>query len=288
MPLRKGMVGMDKRFLRFVGWTLLFFGGAWVLFCIPAVFSTPPPEPYLWMAAPSVPLLVLGVWLLRADAPSRGRRPARPARPRRKSPLPALPPSPAEERRQLLEQAKALAADDPALLARLERALDAFPRRLLVKISDGRRLPYVRDAQVDEVRQLIYQFEDCFLVPAEVDLAAALDAWLDIRATAQLSPDIAWYFSRQGYHGGRPRFLLCDAAQPDRSTGGRQALLRRCSACEAMLMLDLGGGYYQELVSGKRYKLGIGGTWPGLADDAATYGELRWIEAEAPAARPAE
>ena len=44
------------------------------------------------------------------------------------------------------------------------------------------------------------------------------------------------------------------------------------------LMLDLGDGYYQNLLTGEFYKLAVGSTWPGSADDAATYGELCWTK----------
>ena len=44
------------------------------------------------------------------------------------------------------------------------------------------------------------------------------------------------------------------------------------------LMLDLGDGYYQSLLTGEFYKLAVGTTWPGSADDAATYGELCWTK----------
>ena len=290
---------MEKRFLRFIGGVLLFCGVAWVLICALVVFSVPLAAPYLMLAVPGVPLFVLGAWLWRRAGAVRGKQPANPPaiRPlrehtRRKTPVSAPTPpqrrkpqqSEEAERRQLLEQAKALAADDPALLVRLERALDAFPHKILEPICRGSVPAYVRDpdVQVDKIRQNLYQFEDCFVVPADVDLAAALDAWLDIRATAHLSPEITRYFRQYGYHGGRPRFLLRDAAQPDRSTGGRQALLQRCKEYEVMLMLDLKGGCYRDLVSGKYYKLGIGVTYPGMADDAATYGELRWSDTEAP------
>lgn len=292
---------MEKRFLRFIGGVLLFCGAAWVLICALVVFSVPLAAPYLMLAVPGVPLLVLGAWLWRRAGAVRGKASASPPaarpqqeQPHRKRPR-CAPPQPRRserqqsaeaERRRLLEQAKIPAADDPALLARLERALDAFPRKILEPIPYpySRRLAYVRDpdVQVDEIRQNLYQFEDCFVVPADVDLAAALDVWLDIRATAHLSPEITRYFRWHGYHGGRPRFLLRDAAQPDRSTGGRQALLQRCKEYEVMLMLDLKGGYYRDLVSGRYYKLSIGMTYPGMADDAATYGELRWSETEAP------
>ena len=291
---------MEKRFLRFVGGALLFCSAAWVLICALVAFSAPLPAPCLMLAAPGVPLLVLGAWLWRRAGAVRDNPPAaRPPRERtrRKTPVSAPPPprrrtpqqSEETERRRLLEQAKATAADDPALLARLERALDAFPRKILEPICRGSVPAYVRDpdVQVDEIRQRLYQFEDCFVVPADVDLAAALDAWLDIRATAHLSPEITWYFRQHGYHGGRPRFLVRDAAQPDRSTGGRQALLQRCKEYKVMLMLDLKGGYYRDLVSGRYYKLSIGTTCPGMADDAATYGVLRWSETEAPAPREA-
>lgn len=290
---------MEKRFLRFIGGVLLFCSAAWVLICALVVFSVPLAAPYLMLAVPGVPLLVLGAWLWRRTGAVRGKASASPPaarpqqeQPHRKRPR-CAPPQPRRserqqsaeaERRRLLEQAKIPAADDPALLARLERALDAFPRKILEPICRGSVPAYVRDpdVQVDEIRQNLYQFEDCFVVPADVDLAAALDVWLDIRATAHLSPEITQYFRQHGYHGGCPRFLLRDAAQPDRSTGGRQALLQRCKECEVMLMLDLKGGYYRDLVSGRYYKLSIGMTYPGMADDAATYGELRWSETEAP------
>ena len=72
--------------------------------------------------------------------------------------------------------------------------------------------------------------------------------------------------------------IVLPSAQLDRSIGGKEALLQRCQEYKVSLMLDLGDGYYQNLLTGEFYKLAVGSTWPGSADDAATYGELCWTK----------
>ena len=69
---------MEKRFLRFVGGALLFCSAAWVLICALVAFSAPLPAPCLMLAAPGVPLLVLGAWLCRRAGAVRGKPPASP------------------------------------------------------------------------------------------------------------------------------------------------------------------------------------------------------------------
>ena len=140
----------------------------------------------------------------------------------------------------------------------------------------GARPNYARDTEVDEVS---WDW-DCFAVSAAADLNEILDIWLDIRAAAELSSELPWHFLDYYYRGGRPVFILDDAAQPDRSACGKEALLRRCQECGALLMLDLGSGYYKNLLTDEFYKLAVGVTWPGSADDAATYGKLCWEKTE--------
>ena len=53
-------------------------------------------------------------------------------------------------------------------------------------------------------------------------------------------------------------------------------------------MLDLGDGYYQNLNTGKFNVLEVGVTWPGSADDAATYGRLEWQEVPPLPSRPVQ
>lgn len=168
---------------------------------------------------------------------------------------------------------------EPDSRLRLERAVDAFFCRMFW----GVRPQYVKELNVDDV----FPVRDCFAVSAEADLNDVLDTWQEIRAAANLSPEIAWYFRELDYHGGAPAFLLDDASQLERSTGGKSALIRRCQEYGASFMLNLGDGYYQSLPDGSFYKLAVGETEPGSADDAATYGKLDWMKiGPLPAAPP--
>ena len=168
---------------------------------------------------------------------------------------------------------------EPDSRLRLERAVDAFFCRMFW----GVRPQYVKELNVDDV----FPVRDCFVVSAEADLNDVLDTWQEIRAAANLSPEIAWYFRELDYHGGAPTFLLDDASQLERSTGGKSALIRRCQEYGASFMLNLGDGYYQSLPDGSFYKLAVGETEPGSADDAATYGKLDWMKiGPLPAAPP--
>ena len=168
---------------------------------------------------------------------------------------------------------------EPDSRLRLERAVDAFFCRMFW----GVRPQYVKELNVDDV----FPVRDCFAVSAEADINDVLDTWQEIRAAANLSPEIAWYFRELDYHGGAPTFLLDDASQLERSTGGKSALIRRCQEYGASFMLNLGDGYYQSLPDGSFYKLAVGETEPGSADDAATYGKLDWMKiGPLPAAPP--
>ena len=168
---------------------------------------------------------------------------------------------------------------EPDSRLRLERAVDAFFCRMFW----GVRPQYVKELNVDDV----FPVRDCFAVSAEADLNDVLDTWQEIRAAANLSPEIAWYFRELDYHGGAPTFLLDDASQLERSTGGKSALIRRCQEYGASFMLNLGDGYYQSLPDGSFYKLAVGATEAGSADDAATYGKLDWMKiGPLPAAPP--
>ena len=179
-------------------------------------------------------------------------------------------------RQKLLALAQTL---EPDSRLRLERAVDAFFCRMFW----GVRPQYVKELNVDDV----FPVRDCFAVSAEADLNDVLDTWQEIRAAANLSPEIAWYFRELDYHGGAPTFLLDDASQLERSTGGKSALIRRCQEYGASFMLNLGDGYYQSLPDGSFYKLAVGDTEPGSADDAATYGKLDWMKiGPLPAAPP--
>ena len=159
---------------------------------------------------------------------------------------------------------------EPDSRLRLERAVDA----LFCRMFWGVRPQYVKELNVDDV----FPVRDCFAVSAEADLNDVLDTWQEIRAAANLSPEIAWYFRELDYHGGDPTFLLDDASQLERSTGGKSALIRRCQEYGASFMLNLGDGYYQSLPDGSFYKLAVGATEAGSADDAATYGKLDWMK----------
>lgn len=179
-------------------------------------------------------------------------------------------------RQKLLALAQTL---EPDSRLRLERAVDAFFCRMFW----GVRPQYVKELNVDDV----FPVRDCFAVSAEADLNDVLDTWQEIRAAANLSPEIAWYFRELDYHGGAPTFLLDDASQLERSTGGKSALIRRCQEYGASFMLNLGDGYYQSLPDGSFYKLAVGETEPGSADDAATHGKLDWMKiGPLPAAPP--
>ena len=179
-------------------------------------------------------------------------------------------------RQKLLALAQTL---EPDSRIRLERAVDALFCRMFWSV----RPQYVKELNVDDV----FPVRDCFAVSAEADLNDVLDTWQEIRAAANLSPEIAWYFRELDYHGGAPTFLLDDASQLERSTGGKSALIRRCQEYGASFMLNLGDGYYQSLPDGSFYKLAVGETEPGSADDAATYGKLDWMKiGPLPAAPP--
>ena len=67
-----------------------------------------------------------------------------------------------------------------------------------------------------------------------------------------------------------------------------EALLRRCREHRITLMLNLGDGYYQNLKTGKFFAYEVGTTWPGSADDAATYGRLEWNSVPPLPPRPAQ
>ena len=180
-------------------------------------------------------------------------------------------------RQKLLALAQTL---EPDSRLRLERAVSALFCRMFRSV---RRPQYVKEINVDDV----FPVRDCFAVSAEADLNEVLDAWQEIRAAANLSPEIAGYFRELDYHGGAPAFLLDDASQPERSTGGKEALIQRCQEYRASFMLHLGDGYYQSLPDGAFYKLAVGETEPGSADDAATYGKLDWMKVgPLPAAPP--
>ena len=172
-----------------------------------------------------------------------------------------------QKRQKLLAYARTM---EPDTRSRLERASDAFFHRMLWGVQPK----YVKEPGVDDVSTVW----NCFAVSIDADLNEVLDVWLDIRATASLSPDVFPYFRSHYYKGSAPTFILDDAAQLDRSTVGKAALLKRCQEYKVSLMLDLGDGYYQSLLTGEFYKLAVGTTWPGSADDAATYGELCWTK----------
>ena len=172
-----------------------------------------------------------------------------------------------QKRQKLLAYARTL---EPDTRSRLERASDAFFHRMLWGVQPK----YVKGPGVDDVSTVW----NCFAVSIDADLNEVLDVWLDIRATASLSSDVFPYFRSHYYKGSASTFILDDAAQLDRSIGGKEVLLQRCQEYKVSLMLDLGDGYYQNLLTGEFYKLAVGSTWPGSADDAATYGELCWTK----------
>ena len=268
-----------KCFFRLLGGCLVFCGAIWIISCVyAAVFLASPL--YALFAVPGAGSIWLGVWLCRRFWVKfeRNREQKRQAREEQKRK--ALEEQRLQEQRDAKERRRQKLLADAGLLeperrewiSRLERASAAFSSRMLY----GVRPNYARDTEVDEVS---WDW-DCFAVSAAADLNEILDIWLDIRAAAELSSELPWHFLDYYYRGGRPVFILDDAAQPDRSACGKEALLRRCQECGALLMLDLGSGYYKNLLTDEFYKLAVGVTWPGSADDAATYGKLCWEKTE--------
>lgn len=170
---------------------------------------------------------------------------------------------------EVLDQVRTLAPENQALIARLERVTDAFSCGLLRTMG---HLPYIERNDVDKIYR--YSLGDYAAAP-DVDLNQIIDIWLDLRAVeADLPQEVCRDFLPNYFE--HPTFYLADEKQLERSANGKEALLRRCRKHEVTLMLDLGDGYYQNLNTGKFNVLEVGTTWPGSADDAATYGRLEW------------
>lgn len=172
---------------------------------------------------------------------------------------------------EVLDQVRTLAPENQALIARLERVTEAFSCGLLRTVG---YLPYIERNDVDEI------YSDGlggYAAAPDADLDQIIDVWLDLCAAEvdlpqEVRRDLAPLYIK------RPDFFLEDAEQLESSVNGKEALLRRCREHGITLMLDLGDGYYQNLNTGKFYVLEVGTTWPGSADDAATYGRLEWNE----------
>lgn len=125
---------------------------------------------------------------------------------------------------------------------------------------------FLDDIDVDCVEGL----ENCFTVLPDADLDQIVDRWL----SRQIEPTNGYDY----WNGspGRLILILTDADQPERSTNGKEALLQRCREHWIKLMLGLGNGYYQNLVTGEFFVLRIGETWDGNGDVSYTYGRLEW------------
>lgn len=172
---------------------------------------------------------------------------------------------------EVLDQVRTLAPENQALIARLERVTDAFSCGLLRTMG---HLPYIERNDVDEIYS---DGSGGYAAAPDADLDQIIDVWLDLcAATADLPQEVRRDFAL--LYIERPDFFLEDAEQLESSVNGKETLLRRCREHGITLILNLGDGYYQNLNTGKFYVFEVGTTWPGSADDAATYGRLEWYE----------
>ena len=170
---------------------------------------------------------------------------------------------------EVLDQVRMLAPENQALIARLERVTEAFSCGLLWTTG---HLPYIGRNDVDEIYS---DGSGGYAVAPDADLDQLIDIWLDLRAVeADLPQEVRRDFLPN--YIKHPTFFLADEKQLERSANGKEALLRRCQEYGISLVLNLGDGYYQNLNTGKFNVLEVGTTWPGSADDAATYGRLEW------------
>lgn len=172
---------------------------------------------------------------------------------------------------EVLDQVRTLAPENQALIARLERVTDAFSCGLLRTMG---HLPYIERNDVDEIYS---DGSGGYAAAPDADLDQLIDIWLDLCAAEvdlpqEVRRDLAPLYIK------RPDFFLEDAEQLESSVNGKEALLRRCREHGITLILNMGDGYYQNLNTGKFNVLEVGTTWPGSADDAATYGRLEWHE----------
>lgn len=155
------------------------------------------------------------------------------------------------------------------MIARLERVTEAFSCGLLRTVG---YLPYIERNDVDEIYS---DGSKGYAAAPDADLEQLIDIWLDLRAVeADLPQEVCRDFLPNYFE--HPTFYLADEKQLERSANGEVALRLRCREHGVTLMLDLGDGYYQNLNTGKFNVLEVGSTWPGSADDAATYGRLEW------------
>lgn len=182
---------------------------------------------------------------------------------------------------EVLDQVRTLAPENQALIARLERVTEAFSCGLLRTMG---HLPYIERNDVDEIYS---DGSGGYAAAPDADLDQLIDIWLDLRAVeADLPQEVCRDYTL--LYIEYPTFYLEDETQLERSTNGKEALLRRCREHRITLMLNLGDGYYQNLKTGKFFAYEVGTTWPGSADDAATYGRLEWNSVPPLPPRPAQ
>ena len=183
---------------------------------------------------------------------------------------------------EMLDRVRALAPEDQVLIARLERVTEAFSCGLL---STKDRLPYIERNDVDEIYSNV---SEGYAAAPDADLDRIIDICLDLQTAIAELPQEVRTLSLAAYGCGYGCLLLEDERQLERSTNGKEALLRRCREHRITLLLNLGDGYYQDLNTGTFYVLEVGVTWPGSADDAATYGQLEWQEVPPLPSRPVQ
>lgn len=210
-------------------------------------------------------MLLLGIWLIRhrrrqarvraeQDRIERGR--ARAAQVH------------AERKRRI-----ALQTQSPAQIHG-EQSVGQLPWNLIVYVSCPK---YIRDDTVglDDV----YGPYDCYAIAPSADLSQVVDAWSQYHAGSE-DPQVMRYFDHYRVKGNRTcaTFIIKDEAQLEHCTEGREQLLQRCRENQLSLRLDLGDGYYRNLLEGTFEALKCVKTWHGAVDDAATYGLLEWQE----------
>lgn len=58
----------------------------------------------------------------------------------------------------------------------------------------------------------------------------------------------------------------------------KEEIFEKCREHRIRLVLETAPQQYFDYISGNTYELYVGATWPGSADDAATYGSLNMTE----------